>query len=76
MPISTTYAISRGLAEEPAPMHKARGQLVKVCWRHDGQRHERAFATGGWERINRYAAPCLRIDADFPAGTDLEIHWE
>ncbi len=73
MPISTTYAIARGIVLEPTAMHEARGRLVKVCWTEDGQRLEHTD-TGFWWM--RFATRSLRIAAPFPAGATVEIHWE
>ena len=54
-------------------MADARGHLVKVCWTHNGQRHEHADDGFWWMRFGTHS---LRICAPFPAGATLDLHWK
>lgn len=76
MPVAKSYAISRGIVEEPTAMHAAAGHLTRICWTHHGQPHECTGTGCWWIRLNRYGTHCLHVDADILAGTTVEIHWE
>lgn len=72
MPVSTAHASAPGIVIEPRDMAAAHGNLVKVCWTHNGQQHEHSD-TGFWWM--RFGAHSLRIAAPFPAGASIELHW-